>query len=330
MVDRILSQEEIDALMQGVSAGQVETESDLNGELAEVDEYNLITSKERVVHGKLPAMEIINNRFCGLFKETLFNFVRKVVDVTVEEIALMQYSEYIRKVNLPASFNIFKISPLKGFSLLIFDAELVFVVVNNYFGGTTKALNPIEKRDFTNFEQRIIRKMLEEVFIDMRVAWEPVLPLEFIFNRSELNPRFVNVVMPTEMVIVSTFQIEIEGRSSQMSICIPYSSLGGALQEKLYASCQSDKTGVDTGWSVTFIDELRRSRLPVTGEIGKRELPIGDFLSLEIDDVIMLDNKISEPVVVKVEGVPKFLGSLGKRKGSYSVKIEKFIDKGGE
>ncbi|MBE9531793.1 MAG: flagellar motor switch protein FliM, partial [Proteobacteria bacterium] len=291
MADRVLSQDEVDALMKGVSAGDVETENDLEEEPADADEYNLITSKERVVRGKLPTMEIINEQFCRLFRLSVFNFVRKVADVTVEGVALMKYSEYIRRIALPASFNIFQISPLRGLSLLIFEANLIFTVLNSYFGGSGKTLAKVEGREFTIFEQRVIKKIVEMVFVDMQTAWKPVFPLEFIFNRAEMSPQFVNVVVPSEIVIVSTFQIEIEGRSSLMSMCIPYSSME-PLKEKLYSSYQSDKMDVDTRWAEMFEDELRKTTLPVSSEIGETEIPIGDFLSLNIGDILMLDKKV--------------------------------------
>jgi flagellar motor switch protein FliM len=315
--------------MKGVSAGDVETEHDLEEEPSPADEYNLITSKELVVRGKLPTMEIINEQFCRLFRLSLFNFVRKVADVTVEGVALMKYSEYIRRIALPASFNIFQISPLRGLSLLVFEANLIFTVLNSYFGGSGKTQARVEGREFTIFEQRVIMKIVDMVFLDMQTAWKPVFPLEFIFNRTEMSPQFVNVVVPTEIVIVSTFQIEIEGRSSLMTVCIPYSSME-PLKEKLYSSYQSDKMDVDTRWAEMFEDELRKTRLPVSSEIGETELTIGDFLSLNIGDIVMLDKKVSDPVNVKVEGVTKFIGALGKSDGNYSIKVEDFIDREGE
>jgi flagellar motor switch protein FliM len=256
MVERVLSQDEVDALMRGVSDGEVETEKDVEEEPTEADEYNLITSKERVVRGKLPTMEIINEQFCRHFRLSLFNFIRKVTDVTVDGVALMKYSEYIRRISLPASFNIFQISPLRGLSLLVFEANFIFVVLNNYFGGSGKYVNRIERREFTTFEQRVIKKLVDMVFADMQTSWKPVFPLEFIYNRSELSPKFVNVVVPTEIVIVSTFQIEIEGRSSMMSVCIPYSSME-PLKDKLYASYQSDKVDADSRARQKNYDEGR-------------------------------------------------------------------------
>ncbi len=329
MAERVLSQDEVDALMKGVSDGDVETEKDVEEESTEADEYNLITSKEKVVRGKLPTMEIINEQFCRLFRLSLFNFIRKVTDVTVDDVTLMKYSEYIRRISLPASFNIFQISPLRGLSLLIFEANFIFVILNNYFGGSGKHTTRIEGREFTIFEQRVIKKLVDMIFTDMQTAWKPVFPLEFIYNRSELSPQFVNVVVPSEIVIISTFQIEIEGRSSMMSVCIPYSSME-PLKDKLYASYQSDKMDVDSRWSEMFEDELRKTKLNVSSEIGSTELPIGDFLSLNIGDIIVLDSKLSDPAVVKVEGNVKLQGMLGMSEGYYSIKVQKLIDNEGE
>ncbi len=329
MAEKVLSQQEVDALMKGVSAGAVGTEGDQSAENLPSDEYNLITSKERVVRGKLPTLEIINEQFCRHFRLSLFNLIRKIADVTVEGVSMMKYAEYISKIALPASFNVFQISPLRGLSLMVFEANLIFIVLDNYFGGSGRDLTRVEGREFTTFEQRVIRKITDRVFIDMQTSWKPVFPLEFIYNRSELSPQFVNVVVPTEIVIVSHFQIEIEGRSCNMSMCIPYSSME-PIKDKLYATYQSDQMDVDNRWAEMIEEEMRRTDVEISAEIGTTEIKIEDLLTLNTGDVIMLDQKMTEPARVHVEKVLKFTGKPGISDGQYAIKLLEFIEQEGE
>ncbi len=330
MAEKVLSQDEVDALMKGVSAGDVETESDKDKEHGEGSEqYDLVTSKERVVRGKLPTLEIINEQFCRNFRLSLFNLVRKVADVTVEGVGMMKYADYISGVTLPASFNVFQISPLRGVSLLVVESNLIFIILDNYFGGTGRELARVEGREFTVFEQRVIRKITDRVFTDMQISWKPIFPLEFIYNRSEMSPQFVNVVVPTEIVVISTFLIEIEGRSSTMSMCIPYSSME-PIKDKLYATYQSDSMDADNRWSDMMEHEVRKSELNISAVIGSSKLSIEELLNLDKGDIIMLDSKTGDPASVNVEGTLKFTGTPGLSGNSYAIKILEMIEKEGE
>ncbi|MBI5682706.1 MAG: flagellar motor switch protein FliM [Deltaproteobacteria bacterium] len=328
MAEKILTQEEVDALLRGVSSGNIETESDKSEPAAGIRAYDL-TQQERVIRGRMPALEIINERFCRLFRASLFNFLRKTVDVSTEGIKMTKYSDFIKNTPVPASFNIIQISPLRGLTLLVLDANLVFMVVDNFFGGGGKYHTRVEGRDFSSTEQRIIRKIIDMTFQDMKTSWEPVHPVNFIYNRSEVNPQFINVVVPTEVVLSMTFKIEIDAASSIMRICIPYASIE-PIKEKLYASYQSDRMDVDKRWLSKFEDEIRKTSVSVACEIGMAEVSIGDFLNLNTGDIIQLDNKSSEPISVKIEGVTKYTGKPGILDGHYAIAVQEFLSKGGD
>ncbi|MEE8575420.1 MAG: flagellar motor switch protein FliM [Thermodesulfobacteriota bacterium] len=329
MSDKILSQEEVDALMRGVSVGEIETETDEFLPHVAADEYNLITSKERVVRGKLPTLEIINEQFCKYFRTSLFNLIRKNVDVSIEGVDMMKYEQYINHVALPASFNIFQISPLRGSSILVLGATFIFSILDNYFGGTGKEVARVEGREFTTFEQKVIKKIVNRVFIDMQTSWKPVYNLDFVYNRQEMSPQFVNVVDTDEIVIVSSFLIEVAGQSSTMSICIPYSSME-PLKEKLYASYHGDNMDIDIKWAEMMEDEIRKISLELSSEIGRTTIGIENLLSLEVGDILMLDHSKSEASIVNVEDKVKFLGTHGVSNGNYAVKITELINKEGE
>ena len=329
-MEKVLSQDEVDALMKGVSGGDVETETDNGEEQGEGSEqYDLVTSKERVVRGKLPTLEIINEQFCRNFRLSLFNLVRKVADVTVEGVAMMKYADYISGVALPASFNVFQISPLRGVSLLVIEPNMIFIILDNYFGGSGRELARVEGREFTVFEQRVIRKITDRVFKDMQTSWKPIFPLEFIYNRSEMSPQLVNVVVPTEIVIISSFMIEIDGRTAMMSMCVPYSSME-PIKDKLYASYQSDSMDVDNRWAEMMELEVRKSELNISTVIGQSSLTIEELLNLENGDIIMLDSKTSDPASINVEGIRMFTGKTGLSGNSYAVKILEMIEKEGD
>ncbi|MBI5599097.1 MAG: flagellar motor switch protein FliM [Deltaproteobacteria bacterium] len=328
MAERVLSQEEIDALMRGVATGGIETESDKSTEASGVRQFDL-ASQERVVRGRMPAMEIINERFCRSIRISLFNFVRKVVDVSVEGIKMMKYGEFMKNTPFPASLNIFQLPPLRGSSVLVLDANLIFLMVDNYFGGGGKYHTKVEGREFTALEQKVIRRIADIVFSDMKSSWHPVSPVDFVYSRSEINPQFANVVVPTEIVIVSTFRVEIETATSSMHVCIPYSTVE-PIKEKLYAGYQSDRTEVDRRWLSRFEEEIRKAPLLVSCEMGRARVTIEDFLNLNAGDIIRLDRKVSDPLTVNVEGVPKLLGSPGMSEGHYAVQITGQAGKEGE
>lgn len=329
MPEKILTQEEVDALLRGVSSGAVETEGDKSGEqVSGIRAYDL-TQQERVIRGRMPALEIINERFCRLFRASLFNFLRKTVDVSTEGIKVTKYGDFIKNTPVPASFNIIQLSPLRGLTLMVFDANLVFLIVDNFFGGGGKYHTRVEGRDFSSTEQRIIRKIIEMVFQDMQTSWKPVHAVDFIYNRSEVNPQFINVVVPTEVVVSMTFKIEIDAVSSTMRICIPYATIE-PIKEKLYAAYQSDRMEVDKRWLSRFEDEIRKTSVDVTCEIGSADISIGDFMNLNIGDIIQLDRKTSEDIRVNIEGVAKYRGKPGLLDGHYAIQIHDFMSKGGD
>ncbi len=319
MADRVLSQDEVDALMKGVSNGDIETETDKAADADGVTAYDL-SSQDRVIRGRMPTLEIINERFCRFYRVSLFNLIRKVADVNMEGVRMMKYGEFLKNIPVPTSLNMFKFPPLRGLSLLVFDANLVFLIVDNYFGGGGKIQAKIEGREFSSLEQRIIMKLVDLAFADMKKSWRSVYPVEFVYDRSEVNPQFANVVVPTEVVIVSTFDIEIDMATSKMSLCIPYSSIE-PIKEKLYTGYQSDRMEVDKRWLLRLEEEIKKTTLYLSCDIGKARISMQDLLNLNVGDVIELDNRISDPVNVKVEGITKFMGRPGLAGGRYAVQI---------
>ena len=329
MEERILSPEEIDALMKGVFDGEVETGGDIERGAIEADDYSLISGSGAEVSGGFPMIEVINDRFCTHFKDSLSTLIGKETDVNATGVSFMKFSEYITAISHPAGFNIFSLSPLDGQGLLFLDAGFIFSVLDSYFGGSGVEAGQAVGREFSVFEERVIKKLSKTFFTDMQRAWNALFALEFIYERMEVNPRFINIVAPSDTVIVSSFCVEIEGRLTRVSLLIPYSSIE-PVKGKLSAAYYPDEMKIDKRWAEMFAGELRKTDIGVSGEIGSVSLPIGDFLSLNIGDTVMLDKKLADRAVVKVEGASKWMGTVGMSAGQYSIKVEELIDNGGE
>jgi len=319
VAEKVLSQDEVDALMQGVSNGAIDTDPVEEEDTGEIRDYSL-TSQEKVVRGRMATMEIINERFIRLFRVSMFNLTRKLPDVTVEGLKMVKFGEYLKNIPLPASLNIFQMKPLRGLNLVCFDAGLIFLLVDNYFGGGGRYHTRVEGRDFTGIENRIIRKLADITFTDMQKSWKPVHEVDFIYNRSEVNPQFANIVVPTEVVIVATFKIDMDDKNTTMSICYPYSNIE-PIKEKLYASYQSDRMEVDKRWLKRFEEEILQASVAVNCVMGSATIPIQDFNNLEVGDVIQFSERGPHLVEVLIEGVPKYRGSPGLSEGAYAVKL---------
>ncbi|WP_236250775.1 flagellar motor switch protein FliM [Chromobacterium phragmitis] len=223
MGDDILSQEEVDALLRGVSGEDEDEEGGQDGQ--GVRGYD-IGRQERIVRGRMPTLEIINERFARNLRIGLFNFLRRNAEISVGPVRVQKYSEFIRNLVVPTNLNLVHVKPMRGTGLLIFDPDLVFLIVDNLFGSDGRYHVRVEGRDFTPTEQRIIHRLLEVVFTECQKAWEPVYPIEFVYLRSEMNTQFANIATPTEVVVAMTFHIELgAGGGTSISACrIPWSS----------------------------------------------------------------------------------------------------------
>ncbi|MBI3581824.1 MAG: flagellar motor switch protein FliM, partial [Nitrospinae bacterium] len=208
-MSQVLSQDEVDALLRGVSDGEIETEAEDVGGGSGVVAYDL-TSQERIIRGRMPTMDIINQRFSRLFRNSLSTALRKVLDVSAVSVDTIKFGEFIKSLPVPASLHIFRMPPLRGFALLVAESKMVFALVDTFFGGTGEAKMKIEGRDFTSIEQRIIKNVVLMALVDLQKAWAPVHPVEMVFVRSEVNPQFAAIVPPTDVVVVIVFEVEMD------------------------------------------------------------------------------------------------------------------------
>lgn len=323
MAEKILSQEEVDALLKGVASGEVQTEAPAPAD--GVRAYDL-TSQERIIRGRMPSLEIVNERFARLFQVSLSAALRRPIEFTPVSIQATKFGEFIKKIPLPSSINLVKFDPLKGHALLVIDATMVYLLVDFFSGGTGQTHVKTEGRDFTPIQQRFIGKVLELMLADLQKAWAPLHPVRLVLTRSEINPQFAMVVVPTEVVLTVTFRLEIEGEGQSQSVsrdiflCLPYPTIE-PIREKLYSGFQSDQLDVDRQWTARFRSQLQHCTALLTAELGATTLSVSEVSCLAVGDVIVLDRGVNDEMELTVEGRPKFVGKAGMHRGKPAFQI---------
>ena len=322
---QVLSQDEIDALLKGMSGGEIETEVETSQEEEGIIPYDL-TNQEKIIRGRMPTLDIINQRFCRLFRSSLSAMLRKVADITALSVDTIKFGEFLKSLPVPASLHLFKMEPLKGYSLMTIESKLVFSLIDIFFGGDGSSVLKVEGRDFTAIEDRMIRRVVVEALKEYTESWKPVHNITFEYSRSEMNPQFATIVPPSDVVIITTFEIEVEQVSGNISICIPYTNIE-PIRAKLYAGFQTERLEIDLNW----IKRLKKliTTLVVEGvvKLGETDLSIGKILSLKEGDVISLNKDVDEPLYVEIEGIPKFSCFAGIVKSNKAVKIVDKITK---
>ena len=320
MAQDFLSQDEVDALLKGVTGETNEPEA-TGDEGDGPHNYNLGT-QERIVRGRMPTLELINERFARYLRIGLFNYMHRNAEISVGPIKVAKYSEFIRNLVVPTNLNLVSAKPLRGTGLFIFDPNLVFLVVDNMFGGDGRFHTRVEGRDFTQTEQRIIQGMLNVVFTEYGRSWKPVHDLNFEYIRSEMNSQFANIATPSEIVVSTTFSIEFGGSAAEMHICFPYSMLE-PIRDLLYSSMQSDQLSSDKRWITTLRKQLQSAEVELTAELTHAALTLGQINKMKVGDVIPVN--IPETIIAKVDGVPLVECKFGQQQGQYAIQIERFI-----
>lgn len=319
MAEQFLSQDEVDALLVGVNGGEApgtEPES-----AAEVLPYDLAL-QERIVRGRMPTLEIINDRFARNLRVGLFNFMRRNPEISVGPVKVQKYSAFLSNLVVPTNLNIMQIKPLRGSGLLILEPQLVFAVIDTLFGGSGRLKSRIEGREFSATEQRIIDRVLEVVCKDYRDAWSDVYPLELEHVRSEMQTQFANIATPSEIVITTSFALEIGDAGGSMHLCMPYATLE-PIRETLYSAVSADQSMVNKGWISNLTRQLQRAEVELVAELASARISFSDLLSLKAGDFVELD--IHPTVEARVNATPVFECSYGTSNDHYAIQIEKFL-----
>jgi flagellar motor switch protein FliM len=319
MSQDFLSQDEVDALLKGVTGEADEVEAE--AETAGVRPYNMAT-QERIVRGRMPTLEVINERFARQMRLGLFNFMRRTADISVGPIRIIKYNEFIRNLVVPTNLNMVQAKPLRGTALFIFDPNLVFLIVDNLFGGDGRFHTRVEGRDFTQTEQRIIQRLLGVVFEEYEKSWKPIYELKFEYLRSEMNTQFANIATPNEVVVVTTFNIEFGPTAGEFHICMPYAMIE-PVRDLLYSSMQGDHLEVDKRWLRLLAQQVQTAEVELTAILGRSAVTFNQILKMKAGDVIALD--IPEAIIAAVDGVPVMECHYGLFNGQYALKVEKML-----
>ena len=319
MSTEVLSQDEVDALLKGVNG---DDEVEAAPESTEgVRPYNL-AKQERIVRGRMPTLEVINERFARLLRVGLFNFMRKSPEISVGPVKVTKYGEFIRNLVVPTNLNIVQTKPLRGNSLMIFDPTLVFTVVDNMFGGDSRFHTRVEGRDFTPTEQRIIQRMLAVVLECYNKAWQPVFPLAMEYLRSEMHTQFATIATPSEIVVTSTFAIELGSAGGEIHVVTPYSTLE-PIRDQLYSTTQGDSAEPDNRWMQMLSRQVQHAEVELTAHLARAPITLAQVLGMRRGDVIGMD--IKPTLTAEVDGVPIFECRYGVLNGQYAIKVEKII-----
>ncbi|HEY8538098.1 MAG TPA: flagellar motor switch protein FliM [Steroidobacteraceae bacterium] len=318
MSNDILSQEEIDALLHGVDSGAVSTQdAPAPGEVRKYDFANQV----RIVRGRMPTLEMINERFARLFRTSLFNMLRRTPEVAVAPIKMQKFSEYVHTLHVPTSLNLVKVLPLRGTALVVLDPKFVFTVVDNFFGGNGR-FTKIEGREFTATETRVIHMLLKHIFADAKEAWSNVARIDIEYLNSEINPHFANIVSPTEIVVVTSFHVELDGGGGDVHITMPYSMIE-PLRELLDAGVASDRVEHDERWMQALKEEIEDAEVELTTVLCRSRITMQQLIEMKPGDILPCD--FNGRATIMAEDVPIFRGTFGVSRGQQAVQIEERV-----
>jgi flagellar motor switch protein FliM len=315
----ILSQDEIDALLHGVDRGDIETVTPPPPAPNGARSYDF-TSQDRIVRGRLPALEMIYERFVRLFRVSLFNLLRRSPEISAGTVQMIKFSEYVQGLSMPANMNLVRIRPLRGTSLLVLEPQLVFILVDNFFGGNGRFPTRMEGRDFTTVELRLVQLVLQRLFKDLTEAWSPVMEIELEHIGSEINPHFANIVSPSEVVATMACRIDLEGGGGDLHITLPYSMIE-PIRELLEAGMQSDRSDRDARWMEAMRGEIEGADVDLRVALAETTLTLRELMEMRPGDVIPLD--LPAEVVARVEEVPVFWARFGVSRGKVALKVDR-------
>lgn len=323
-MDQVLSQTEVDALLNAVSDGRSDsTEAAKQGDTSGIVHYDL-ANQDRIIRGRMPTLDIIHDRFIRLFRISLSAALRKVANIGVNSSGPIKFGEFMNSLPLPSCLNILRIEPLRGSAVMVIESKLLYALVDSLFGGADVPYTKIEGKDFTQIEIKVARRIVMAAIDDLEKAWAPVFPITIHYSRTEINPQFVAIVPPSDVVISTAFDVELEKMSGSIKLVIPYSTLE-PIKSKLSVGFQNEQLEVDHIWINRIKAQLMNTKINITANIGDCWLNVREFMELSPGDILILDSDSSKPLDIFIEGMLKFRGIPGIIKGNKSVKITEVI-----
>jgi len=320
MSEAFLSQEEVDALLEGVT-GESQKIIDEVPEAGAIRDYDL-SSQERIVRGRMPTMEIVNERFARNLRVGLFNFIRRNPEISVGTVSVQRYSAFLRELAVPTNFNIVAIRPLRGSGLIVCEPSLVFGVIDTLYGGLGRFQTRIEGRDFSATEQRVINRLVDVICEEYKKAWKGIYPIELDYQRSEMQPQFANIATPSEIVVSTVFQLEIGDITGSVHLCMPYATLE-PIRDVLFSSTQGDSIEVDRRWVKLLSREIQAAEVTLVAELATADATVEQLLAMKVGDFIELDR--TPRIEATIGGVPMFECQYGTHNNKYAIRIEQCL-----
>ena len=323
-MNQVLTQEEINSLLRGLSEGEIEQESiETQDNAVQAKKFDL-ANQERIIRGRMPTMELIHDRFARQFRTTLAKFLGRTCFANVGGIEMLKFGLFMKKLPLPSSLHIFRMPPLSGYALMVVSSPLVFGIVDSLFGGSGQGRVKIEGREYTPIETRLIGKVVMMALDVLKDAWAPIHPVDFVYVRSEFNPLAIAIVPPTDVVIIVTIEVALEQESTTLTLCTPYSTIE-PLRGKLATGFQSTRLEVDSGVARRMEVNVKQSMANVSVQLATGTITTRDFMHLKQGDILTLDKTPSEEAMVMIEGTPKFYGYVGSYRGNRAMRLTREI-----
>jgi len=325
-MSQVLSQKEVDALLNAVVGGEIETETKANDSSNNdnVVTYDL-TSQDKIVRGRMPTLDIVYERFIRAFRVTLSALLRKLATLNILTTDTLKFGEFVNTLPLPSCMSVIRFDTLRGSGIIVLESKLAYSLVDALLGGTDRPYTKIDGKEFTPIEQSIIKKVVVAALDDMEKAWAPVTPMQIHFVRIETNPQFVGIVPPSDLVIATTFSVELENSSGNLSVVIPFSTLE-PIRQKLISGFQQETIETDNYWVNMLIRHLEETNLNVGVELGHTEITMRQLLDLKEGDVIPLHSDATAELEVLVEGVARFRGLYGASRGSRAIQLTEIVE----
>lgn len=333
-MNQVLSQSEVDALLAAVSDGEVSSSEGKGSDVGsakvsddrKVVAYDL-TSQDRIIRGRLPQLEVIYEKFMRSFRVSLSSALRKIASITLTSTEFLKFGEFINTLPLPTCMSVLRFGNLRGSALMVIESKLAYALVDSFFGGADRPYTKIDDKDFTPIELSIVRKVVELGIGDLEAAWASVEKIGCSFVRTEVNPQFVGIVPPTDVVIASTFDVELENATGTISMVIPYATIE-PIKQKLQTGFQIESDQTDKKlWTAIIKEQLMETKVEVKVNLGESEIQMKDLMQMKIGDVIPLTQDATGELNVQIENVPKFKGYYGNHHGTVAVQVTRLIEK---
>lgn len=327
---QVLSQDEVDALLNAVNDGDSDDlSSGSSFDAKDTGDENIqpydLTNQDRVIRGRMPILEIIYEKFIRQFRVSLSTSLRKISTISMISTDLLKFGEFVNTLPIPSCMCIMRFNELRGPALLVFESKLAYAIIDSYFGGTDRPFTKIEGKEFTPIELTFMKKVMDMAIADLEEAWAPIHRIDAQYIRTEINPQFVGVVPPSDVIIATTLEVEFEAASGTIMIVVPYSTIE-PIKQKLSSSFQTDNDIADSIWTSAMNKHIRDTKATVVVKLGEAEMTVGDLVTLEKGDIIPLNQEASGEVSIEVEGVEKMKCLIGIYKGNRAVQVTKLLN----